>query len=499
MRGQSKGLAFLLVLLLCAGLVCPRAMASAEPEAAAAEEAAAADTAEPDAPPAEETGVSEELKSPEEELPAGETAPREATAGPASAAEDESPPEEEPVCSDEPEETLRLDGAAVSNAFPFTDVRSGAWYYESVSYVYFNRLMNGVGGNAFRPEGTTTRAMVVTVLWRMAGSPLPEDTCAFTDLTQSWYRSAVVWAWNEGVAKGVTDTEFRPDEPVTREQMAAFIARYAAYVDGLDTGSGGDLSGFPDNSAVSAYARPAMAWASAAGLIQGSASGGTVVLAPRGSATRAQVAAILMRYRQRFARVGTGTAALVAASRTAGRTNQILTVVDHDLTFWERGDDGTWRKVLSAYAGYGANGLSADRREGDRTTPIGAFPLLYAFGRDDNPGTDMTYRRITPNSYFSAASDGTYNTWVESSRAVTGEHLADYADLQYRWGIVIGFNTDPVTVGRGSAIFLHCKGSSWSTAGCVSVERSVMTDILDKVNDGAWIIIVKNTQDLKNY
>ena len=487
MIGRIRGLPFLAALILCFGLLCPQTMASAEPETeltAAEEPVETVFTAEPEIPDGSE------------ELPAEETD------GAVAAVEPDTAEDADTETCVEAEEPLQLDGAAVSNAFPFTDVSAGAWYYESVSYVYYNRLMNGVGGSVFQPNGTMTRAMVVTVLWRMAGSPTPGSGCAFTDLTQAWYRSAVAWAWDKGIAKGVTDTAFQPDAPVTREQIAAFIARYALYVDGLDTGSGSDLSAFPDESTVSAFARPAMAWANAVGLIRGSDNGGTVLLEPRGSATRGQVAAILMRYRQSFhsAGAGAGIAELVAASRTAGKTNQILTVVNHDLTFWERGDDGVWRKILSAYAGYGSNGLSADRREGDKTTPIGAFPLLYAFGRDTNPGTDMAYRQITPYSYYSAdTGDGTYNTWVESSRKVIGEHLADYADLQYRYGIVIGFNTDPVTVGRGSAIFLHCKGNSWYTDGCVSVERSVMLDILNRVNDGAWIIVVKNTQDLKNY
>ena len=410
-------------------------------------------------------------------------------------------PEPEPTEAP-PEEILPvLDGvAAVSNDFPFQDVSSGAWYNEAVRYAYYHQLMNGVSGSAFQPNGDMTRGMVVTVLWRLAGSPAPAAASSFTDLTQTWYRDAVAWAQETGVTTGVTATAFQPDARITREQMTAFLARFAANVRGVSTAAGNGLATFPDRDKVSEYARAPMAWAIDLGLINGVKTDGTVLLSPRSSATRAQVAAILMRFCRKLPEAGDANslAYLVSHTAVAGTTNQIVAVIDHNLTLWER-SGGVWTKTMDVYAGYGANGLSADRTEGDMTTPIGAFPLLYAFGRDADPGTALEYRQITPTSYFSAAPDSTYNTWVESGTPLEGEHLQDYANLQYRYAVVIGFNTDPVVIGRGSAIFLHCKGATWNTGGCVSVTQNDMLTLLDRLNRGAWIIIVKNAADLQNY
>ena len=182
------------------------------------------------------------------------------------------------------------------------------------------------------------------------------------------------------------------------------------------------------------------------------------------------------------------TAAFLDRSQAAQRTDQIVLVRGHQLSLWNR-QAGKWTEQLSAYAGYGYKGYNAAKREGDGTTHVGSYPLLYAFGKE-NPGTLLPYRQITANSWFSSAlGDGTYNTWVERSRHVVGEHLADYAATQYYYAIMIGYNVNPVVENLGSAIFLHCKGDSWDTAGCVSVARRVMRTLMVSVQPGAWIII----------
>ena len=183
---------------------------------------------------------------------------------------------------------------------------------------------------------------------------------------------------------------------------------------------------------------------------------------------------------------------------TSGKTNQIIMVVGHTLTLYNK-VNGKWTEVLSSYCGYGLNGykLASERREGDKTTPIGSFPLPLAFGLGKNPGTSMTYRQITKNSYWSGEYD-TYNTWVESSSYMSGEHLIDYA--VYKYAMAIGFNMDPVVYKRGSAIFLHCKSPDhWYTAGCVSVPEDVMLDLLKKTKNGAYIVTVPTRSMLKNY
>ena len=192
-----------------------------------------------------------------------------------------------------------------------------------------------------------------------------------------------------------------------------------------------------------------------------------------------------------------GTAKLLKKTRTAGKTSQIILVVDHNLSFWEKKADGDWTRKMSVYCGYGKNGLNDDRYEGDKTTPIGSFPILHAFGIASNPGTKMQYRKVTGNSYWSGEYS-TYNQWVESSRTVSGEHLIDY--YQYKYAMAIGFNRNPTVYKKGSAIFLHCKSSDhWYTAGCVSVEESVMKKLLLMSRNGVYMIIVKDRGNIASY
>ena len=188
---------------------------------------------------------------------------------------------------------------------------------------------------------------------------------------------------------------------------------------------------------------------------------------------------------------------VVDKTPTAKLTNQIILVIDHNLSLWNKQANGHWTMELESYCGYGKNGFSPDRHEGDKTTPIGSFPLLYAFGLGDNPGTEMTYRQITPQSYLSGE-EATYNQWIESERPLEySEHLIDY--YQYKYAMNIGFNIDPTVFGRGAAIFLHCKSTDrWWTAGCVSVPEEVMLQLLQKTKDGAYIIIAPSIEELSN-
>ena len=176
--------------------------------------------------------------------------------------------------------------------FPFTDVHPDNWFYDSVYYVWENDIMNGMTDTTFVPQGVTTRAQFATVLYRMEGSPAVSDAdraaCPFTDLTADWYRDAVVWAHKNGVVKGVTDTTFVPNASITREQMVTMLYRYQG-----SPASSGDLSRFKDAGSISEYARPAVAWAVENGIVNGMTAD---TFQPKGSATRAQLAAILSRY-----------------------------------------------------------------------------------------------------------------------------------------------------------------------------------------------------------
>lgn len=176
-----------------------------------------------------------------------------------------------------------------SHAMTFADVAEGAWYYDAVSYVYANGLMDGVSASEFAPDTTLTRAMLVTILWRMEGEPVVNYLMPFTDVDGgAWYAEAVRWAASEGIVTGVSDTSFAPNAEITREQLAAILHRYAG-----EPATAANLAGYADGASVSAYAVDAMSWCVEHGIITGTTA---TTLEPQGTATRAQAAAMLMRF-----------------------------------------------------------------------------------------------------------------------------------------------------------------------------------------------------------
>ena len=178
----------------------------------------------------------------------------------------------------------------------FTDVTKN-WAYPGIQYCVMHQLMSGVGGNLFAPKMTTTRAQIVQILYNLEGEPKVSGTTPFTDLTQNWYKDAVLWAYQTGVVSGTSATTFAPDLPVTREQIAVILMEYMTKVLKLErTWTPADLSVFPDAGSVSGWAKDALADAVALGLISGASNGGQTYLEPQGSATREQVATILMEF-----------------------------------------------------------------------------------------------------------------------------------------------------------------------------------------------------------
>lgn len=201
-----------------------------------------------------------------------------------------------------PVTSLRLDGDQtvyagwVSLELPFRDVRPEDWFYADVRYVYEAGLMNGTAEGLFSPDLFTSRAMIVTVLWRLSGSPVVNYYMPFADVDQAaWYAEAVRWAASCGIVTGYDNGNFGPNDPITREQLAAILYRCAAYRQ-EDTSIGADTNilSFTDAASVSEYAVPALQWACGAGILQG-ADG---ALLPTHPATRAQTAAILHRFCQ---------------------------------------------------------------------------------------------------------------------------------------------------------------------------------------------------------
>lgn len=184
-----------------------------------------------------------------------------------------------------------LPGAVLAADGAFADVKKTDWFYEEVQYVYSHGLMKGTGTDTFSPDLTTTRGMIVTILWRLEGEPSVKGT-QFADVAENaYYAEAILWAAENGIVTGYGSNRFGPDDPITREQLAAILYRYAQYKE-LDTSASDSLKGFTDASKISTYAKEAMGWACAVGLLQGSHN----ALDPQGNATRAQVAAILYRF-----------------------------------------------------------------------------------------------------------------------------------------------------------------------------------------------------------
>ena len=179
----------------------------------------------------------------------------------------------------------------------FTDMPSYKnWAHEGIDFAIERGLVNGTTPTTFSPKKTMTRAMLVTLLWRYEGEPTAENGKTFTDVSpKQYYAKAVAWASSEGIVKGMTDTTFQPNGEITREQMAVLFYRYAEWK-GVDMTPRADISGFPDYSRVSGYAREAFRWANATDLIGGSKQNGVNYLLPKGSATREQVATLLMRF-----------------------------------------------------------------------------------------------------------------------------------------------------------------------------------------------------------
>ena len=174
---------------------------------------------------------------------------------------------------------------------PFADVAEGAWYYDAVAYASQNGLMNGVSADSFAPDATTSRGMIVTILYRLEDSPSAAQA-DFADVAAgAYYAGAVAWASANGIVTGYGDGTFGPDTAITREQLAAILYRYAQYL-GLEVSQTADLTGYGDAADISEWAQQAFAWAVREGLISGMDDG---TLAPQGTATRAQVATILMR------------------------------------------------------------------------------------------------------------------------------------------------------------------------------------------------------------
>ena len=191
----------------------------------------------------------------------------------------------------------RVDENPGTGANPFTDVSEKDWFYGDVMFVYENGLMLGASKALFSAHGTATRGMMATILWRMEGSPAPKGKNSFTDVEAGkWYADAITWTAENGIFAGYGKDKFGPDDPITREQLAAIFYRYADYK-GYDLTVKGNLDTFKDADKITDYAKTAMQWAVGSGLMKGKSGN---LLDPQGTATRAEIAAMLHRFIEKY-------------------------------------------------------------------------------------------------------------------------------------------------------------------------------------------------------
>ena len=191
----------------------------------------------------------------------------------------------------------RVDENPNTGANPFTDVSEKDWFYGDVMFVYENGLMLGTSKTLFSPHGTATRGMMATILWRMEGSPVPKGKNSFTDVEAGkWYADAITWTAENSIFAGYGKDKFGPDDPITREQLAAIFYRYADYK-GYDLTVKGNLDKFRDADKITDYAKTAMQWAVGSGLVKGKSGN---LLDPQGTATRAEIAAMLHRFIEKY-------------------------------------------------------------------------------------------------------------------------------------------------------------------------------------------------------
>lgn len=229
---------------------------------------------------------------------------------------------------------------------PFTDVKPGDWFYDDVMFVYEKKLMMGTSSTLFSPNEAATRAMLATILWRMEGSPAPKSSAGYSDVpTGQWYSDAIAWATEKSIFEGYGNGTFGPNDPITREQLAAIFYRYASHK-GYDTSAVGSLEQFSDKDKASSWALDALKWAIGSGLMNGKGD----TLDPTGTATRAEIAAMLHRFVDKYG--------LVPSTTPSGNTQWTI----RSPRTYDSSALGTWNFMLCASAAALLALITAEKR-----------------------------------------------------------------------------------------------------------------------------------------
>lgn len=288
---------------------------------------------------------------------------------------------------------------SAAGSLPFTDVPQGIWYYDAVEYSYSRGLMNGVSDTGFAPDGSLSRAMFVTTLYRAAGSPSVSVQTPFKDIPAGiWYATPVAWAYSQGIVNGMTDTSFAPDASLTRQQLVTLLYRYAQYC-GMSTDAWVGLYHFADADQIAPYAKDAFHWAYGSNLIKGVDD---YHLSPNGTCTRAQCATFLFRFLDTGVRYGSSMTRpsydLGSCRKLSGQRPVVLFFMDDYESSWTEEEISTfWYDSIIP----GLDFLEA--RAAEYSVGLDFTPGYYANGVS---GVNLRY-----NGYIdSDLMDGTYNT-----------------------------------------------------------------------------------------
>lgn len=363
----------------------------------------------------------------------------------------------------------------------FTDVKADDWFADEVKYVYDNGLMQGVGNNKFDPNGMTTRAMIVTILWRLENEPAVNYAMNFEDVVaNTWYTEAVRWAASEKIVEGYGNGKFGTDDAITREQMVTILYRYAQYK-GYDVsvGENTNILSYGDAFDVAEWAIPAMQWACGSGIIQGIADGNILNLQPQGTATRAQVAAIFYRFLEEVISIAPET---------------------HTVTFmWNYGDKGVYAKV-EVEDGQSVGTLTNPTRSGydfagwytvdgvrfALNTKVTEDVVVYAKWNEDVYIPPIVIPPVHTHSYGDWVANG---DCTHSQKCSCG--AANTADCdEYSICSVCGFNRLEYVLEHGGSIILREDATADEYVASAGVEVTIELD--SKKLDGA----VTNNGDL---